>query len=254
MNKSPAVSILIVLGIAALLVGSFLPNGVRSQTVRAPVAVPIIPQVPVATGTTITAPRIERRIDPLPRFEPLPRTVAVPVSPSAATAAAAVTVIIPGRGPRAERETPDCSVHQFSCARTCDPLPSGFTSYRQCVGYQCKQVDESCLDKLAKELISRRADSEVVFSVESGYPDPIQIAFYSRERNTSWPGNNMAYNIADHGTHKYRLRCKSGEKICYGAWPRSSKYWGVGMNDRYGCRNCCGRCNGGSYSYVLGKE
>lgn len=252
--KNPCpVGLLIALSIAALLFGSLLPNGVRSQTVRvpvAPVAVPIIAPVTVTTGPSITMPRV---VDPLPRFEPAPRIAAVPSAPSAATAAAAVTVIVPGRGPRAERDSGDCSVHEFSCARACDPLPNGWTSYRQCVRYQCKQVDESCLEKLVKELTSRRTDDQVIFNVERKYPYPIQIAFYSQERNTAWPGNNMAYNINDYEKHTYKLRCKTGEQICYGAWPQSSVHWGVGLNARYGCQNCCGRCNGASYSFVLNK-
>lgn len=254
MNRPHFVSLLIALGIAALLSGSFLPDAARSQVARPidPVPVRIIPPVTIQTGPTITAPRIER-IDPLPHIELAPRITAIPVSPSAAPAPVVVRVIVPGRGPRAEAESGDCSVHQYSCARACDPLPNGWTSYRQCVRYQCKQVDESCLEKLVKELSSRRTDDQVIFNVERKYPYPIQIAFYSRERNTAWPGNNMAYNINDYEKHTYRLRCKTGEQICYGAWPQSSVHWGVGLNAGYGCQNCCGRCNGASYSFVLNK-
>jgi hypothetical protein len=255
MNRPLIARLPIAFSIAALLFGSFLPNGARSQTVRpvapVPVPVPIIP--PVMTGPSIAVPRIEQRIDPQPSLAPVPSISTAPVTASAAPAAAKVTVIVPGSGPRIERESPDCSVHQFSCAEACDPLPSGWASNRQCLRYQCKQVDEGCLEKLARELTSRRRESQVTFNIECEYPYAIQIAFYSQDRNVSWPGNNMAYSINDYRTHEYKLSCKSGEQICYGAWPRSSLHWGVGLNDQYGCQNCCARCDGGTHSYVLGK-
>jgi hypothetical protein len=50
----------------------------------------------------------------------------------------------------------------------------------------------------------------------------------------------------------YKLRCNSGEKICYGAWPvGDATYWGAGLNARYACQGCCARCDGQSVSYVI---
>lgn len=261
MKNTLLVSFLLALSVAAVLVGTPFPsNRVQSQQVRIPeVQVPVrIEPVPtIITGPSVPDLRPPVTIDPVPRINATaPRVeAALPRSETARAAARArvdAVVIVPGPGPRAERDSPDCSLHQFTCAQACDPLPAGWSSYRQCLRYQCKQVDESCLEKLAQELGARRTDNEVTFSIECDYPHKIQLEFYSQDRSTAWPGNNMAYNITDYKTHLYKLKCRSGEKICYGAWPnQSSTYWGIGSNGSYHCQNCCAFCNGGSVTYTL---
>ena len=93
----------------------------------------------------------------------------------------------------------------------------------------------------------------VTFNIKSNHPNKVQVEFYSQNRNHAWPGGNKAYNLNDYDMHNYRLTCNAGEKICYGAWVsgNSSKYWGVGMNNRQRCSNCCTTCNGGSITYTL---
>ena len=83
--------------------------------------------------------------------------------------------------------------------------------------------------------------------MKSKYPYRVSISFYSKRRNYSWPGGRKVWVIADNKIHEYTLRCRRGEKICYGAWVRGNKsrYWGVGYKGRRGCRNCCYTCNGG---------
>lgn len=93
---------------------------------------------------------------------------------------------------------------------------------------------------------------EVTFRVTFNYRYKAQIEFYSQDRNVAWPGNNQSYNINDYNNHVYKLKCNSGEKICYGAWSLGgSKSWGVGMNNRFTCANCCVTCDGSSVAYVL---
>ncbi|MDH5639543.1 MAG: hypothetical protein OEZ04_13740 [Nitrospinota bacterium] len=46
------------------------------------------------------------------------------------------------------------------------------------------------------------------------------------------------------------LECIGGETVCMGAWS-GKQTWGVGKaNDRY-CEDCCGTCNGISYTFSL---
>ena len=86
---------------------------------------------------------------------------------------------------------------------------------------------------------------QLTWEVQSMYPNKVQIEFYSQDRRHAWPGGNRAYNLNDYETHTYRLNCIAGEKICYGAWVtgNSSRYWGVGMNNRHGCKGCCYTCD-----------
>jgi hypothetical protein len=249
--KNPLlVGVILTISIAAVFVVTpFSVREARSQTrtVRpidpvpitpvpvTPKPVPITPVPNIVLAPTVTA--------PVPRVEAVPHIVLAPIVNSR------VRAVVPGPGPSAERESSDCTVHEFSCAEACDPLPEGWSSYRQCVSYQCKEVNTNCLEKLAEELGSR---GEITFKVECQSKYKIQIGFYSKDRNVAWPGNERAYNIDDYKTHVYKLRCNSGEKICYGAWQAGgSEYWGAGFNARHACRGCCAPCDGRSVSYVL---
>ena len=84
----------------------------------------------------------------------------------------------------------------------------------------------------------------ITFRVRNSYRYRMQVAFYSQDRNLVWG----AFDLDDRATHDLTLNCRSGEKICYGAWPTgtSSPYWGVGPNNSHGCTRCCWTCGGGS--------
>lgn len=84
------------------------------------------------------------------------------------------------------------------------------------------------------------------FNVQSNHPNIVSMEFYSQARNAAWPGDGQVYVLDDYATHAFTLSCNRGEQICYGAWVRSQSntYWGVGLNDTQGCRNCCYTCNG----------
>ena len=88
------------------------------------------------------------------------------------------------------------------------------------------------------------AATQQTWTVKSMYQYKVQIAFYARERNHEWPGNGQAWDLNDYNNHTYTLNCRSGEKICFGAWVtgNASKFWGVGFGGKQGCASCCFVC------------
>ena len=88
----------------------------------------------------------------------------------------------------------------------------------------------------------------LTFRIRSYHPKQVNIAFYSQNRNHSWPGGGQVYVLDDYEVHDYSLGCIQGEKVCYGAWVRGSNatYWGSGQGGKEGCQSCCFVCNGGT--------
>lgn len=97
------------------------------------------------------------------------------------------------------------------------------------------------------------AAEEITFKINNDYNKDIQIEFYSQDRNHAWPGGNQAYNLNSGDSNSYRLSCRSGEKICYGAWVKGDArtYWGVGLNGKYSCDACCQVCGDGDLEKTL---
>lgn len=93
----------------------------------------------------------------------------------------------------------------------------------------------------------------ITFNIENESDHDIQIEFYSQDRSHAWPGGNQAYNLSSGNDSEYRLNCREGEKICYGAWVKgkSSTYWGVGLNNKQACDSCCQTCGEGNLSKRL---
>lgn len=93
----------------------------------------------------------------------------------------------------------------------------------------------------------------ITFNLENESDYDIQIEFYSQDRNHAWPGGDQAYNLASGKENSYRLQCRDGEKICYGAWVKgkSSTYWGVGLRNQQSCESCCQNCGEGNLSKRL---
>jgi hypothetical protein len=87
----------------------------------------------------------------------------------------------------------------------------------------------------------------MTWKVLSNYKYKIQVAFYSQTRSHEWPGAGDAYNLNDSETHEYPISCQDGEKVCIGGWVtgNAKKYWGVGYNNKNGCKACCYVCGGG---------
>ncbi len=91
------------------------------------------------------------------------------------------------------------------------------------------------------------------WQVKSNYPYRVQIKFYSQSRRVTWPGVGEAWGLNDSEYHEYNLQCRTGEKICFGAWVtgRSSPYWGVGADNEHGCEACCYICGDDTRPQVL---
>lgn len=85
----------------------------------------------------------------------------------------------------------------------------------------------------------------LTWSFRNNHQNRVQLEFYSQDRNSAWPGDGQAYVLDDYAVHTFRLNCVAGEKICYGAWidGDSNTYWGVGIDDQYGCSDCCVTCD-----------
>lgn len=101
---------------------------------------------------------------------------------------------------------------------------------------------------LAGSIMSAAHTMSLTISVQSYHPNIVSLEFYSQKLNRAWPGDGDVYLLKDSEVHKYHLECSSGENICYGAWVRGDNdtYWGVGLNDRYGCTSCCFTCGTGN--------
>jgi len=85
----------------------------------------------------------------------------------------------------------------------------------------------------------------MTWKFKSDYKYKVQVKFYSKSRNVVWPGNGQAYNLDDSQVHEIKLNCQGGEKICYGGWVTGNAklYWGVGVDGKRGCEDCCFTCN-----------
>lgn len=99
-----------------------------------------------------------------------------------------------------------------------------------------------------------QASAEVLtWEIRSTYPYRLYLEFYSQDYDHSWPGGGEVYVLEDSRFHTYRLECRRGEKVCYGAWVTTdeSTYWGVGPYNSYGCSDCCYVCGGRSNRITL---
>ncbi len=99
----------------------------------------------------------------------------------------------------------------------------------------------------------RQAQSEfgpniAVFKISNSYKYLVHVRFYSQRRSHEWPGNGQVWVMNDSKLHTFRLACKPGEKICFGAWapPGANPNWGVGTSNRKSCQGCCIFCGGSS--------
>jgi hypothetical protein len=97
--------------------------------------------------------------------------------------------------------------------------------------------------------VQAEAQGDMTFKVRSNHTNKVQISFYSADRKGyQWPGPGRAFNLDDDDVHEFRIACLAGEKICYGAWVTgdSSSFWGVGLDNKARCSNCCYTCSGGT--------
>ena len=96
---------------------------------------------------------------------------------------------------------------------------------------------------------------EMTWHVKSNYPYIVYLEFYSTIRNAAWPGGTEAYVLDDYERKTVTIRCRTGEKICYGAWTKDGRTtWGVGRGGGGSClgnRACCATCGEGDASFTL---
>lgn len=79
----------------------------------------------------------------------------------------------------------------------------------------------------------------------NSHPNVVFLQFYAQYSDRVWPAPNQYIKLDDSDAHDVRLKCWEGEKICYGAWTEGGSTWGVGRNNRYGCKDCCADCRSG---------
>lgn len=130
-------------------------------------------------------------------------------------------------------------------ARDIDQMNKNFEKQRQTEAVERQQRDAAR---------QRELDSQsVVFEIKSEDRHRVDMQFYSSDYKTIWPGRGRVYYLYDSRSYTYRLGCKPGQKICYGAWriPNASITWGVGRNGSTSCDKCCTMCGGNSGKIVL---
>lgn len=94
---------------------------------------------------------------------------------------------------------------------------------------------------------------EVTFVIRNAHPYAVYVELFSEDRNHSWPGGGDGYYLDDDGTWDIAISCRSGEKICYGAWVDGDEdtFWGVGPDGDQRCGSCCYDCEGGATEEIL---
>jgi hypothetical protein len=75
----------------------------------------------------------------------------------------------------------------------------------------------------------------------------VQLKMYARDRRNWWPGATTNWRLDSVGPYAFKISCRYGEKVCYGAWQvgNTDRYWGTGFQDRHGCESCCYPCRQG---------
>ncbi len=126
------------------------------------------------------------------------------------------------------------------------PAFSHYALYPHCIDHPPGQPT-NCSSTEWIDPPSRPNPYELTFKIESDFPRPVYLKFYSQDYNTVWPGSDTVYVINDYDLHSYSLSCSRYEKICYGAWEKgnSNRYWGVGRDGTESCRGCCYTCGAG---------
>jgi hypothetical protein len=88
----------------------------------------------------------------------------------------------------------------------------------------------------------------MTWAITDGCPngEEIRYRFFTESEDWQWPGPGQ-YFVTNRYNETYRstITCRSGDKICYGAWqPGRNNYWGVGEFGDGVCEGCCARCDG----------
>jgi hypothetical protein len=86
----------------------------------------------------------------------------------------------------------------------------------------------------------------ITFWFASEHPYPVGLEFSSAdEPDRYWPGDGMSYPLDDYEEHSFVLNCRTGERICWGAWEKEGTVrWGAGYKMDRHCEDCCYECVG----------
>lgn len=119
----------------------------------------------------------------------------------------------------------------------------GFVSFRE----ECKTSRSQNFDNRPQDRNS------ITFELNSHDPFPLEVTYVSRDRNYQWPGSGRIYVISSSTPRIDKLRCRKGEKICYGIWRRGNANvsWGAGYLGRESCADCCWVCGSGKHPINL---
>ncbi len=93
----------------------------------------------------------------------------------------------------------------------------------------------------------------ITWQLRSFHPKPVDLKFHSQNRRAVWPEPGKHFTLADYKVGTFKLNCVAGEKICYGAAPsgNATKIWGVGLDGKAKCQDCCFTCGGNTKTKVL---
>jgi hypothetical protein len=93
------------------------------------------------------------------------------------------------------------------------------------------------------------------FRFTNNTPETVYLNLYSKTRTWNWPGrkHHWVLNAGQKGTVAAGA-CQPNEYICYGGGNKDrSRYWGVSLDGKKGCANCCIQC-GKSHGWNLSEH
>jgi hypothetical protein len=74
------------------------------------------------------------------------------------------------------------------------------------------------------------------------YAPGFQARIFDRTHNFTWPAAGEVFLLASGVTSEINIDTYKGAEVCIGAKPNASSaepHWGVGIDNQYGCDNCC---------------
>jgi hypothetical protein len=75
--------------------------------------------------------------------------------------------------------------------------------------------------------------------------DVIDLQIYDFADELQWPGTPMPFELSQDQPQQLNIQCTQGSQLCYGgAQEAGSHQWGVGLNGKSTCQDCCFVCNG----------
>ncbi len=99
-----------------------------------------------------------------------------------------------------------------------------------------------------RHLSNKPLPNQLMAAYQNSTSSVVHLKFFSQDRNYYWPDVDKFWILSKDSQQSYSLNCNPGEKICWGAAARNvsgkgySRYWGVGLTGRTGCKDCCFHC------------